>query len=461
MKKLLLILCLAMVAPIAFAQVGPTGWKDDFTGDGNDAQYTGPYGGVYWFGWGDISVSRSGGMLTSTSTNKGNYDGMGVGLGGYTVDLTGNATVSFSITNNRDVAMSAWLALEDIDGQKAEWPRVTITIPANTTQQITQDMSGLGIPAWECAEEPCVFDYTKVVGFTIMPDAETDNDVNFSIDNFVAGVIGDVPAAPATFGYEYTTINVDFTWEEITDATYILQKRRVEIEDEEEVEYWDDVATPAANSYSVHLNDVEEGDRFRVFSIIDGIASVGIYTALEDVPEPQAPAAPEGLALAATTTTITATWTEVAGLTYNLRYSIAGGSWVTADGVSSGHVITDLTPNTAYTIEVQAVEGGLESQWSAQTTSTDTETSAARARMRVTLNIYPNPTTDATRIDYDAINGMDIQISVANMMGNEVARFAGSANGASFDASSLQKGIYIVNILAAGEVIGVERLVVK
>ncbi|MFN6946414.1 MAG: T9SS type A sorting domain-containing protein, partial [Cytophagaceae bacterium] len=89
------------------------------------------------------------------------------------------------------------------------------------------------------------------------------------------------------------------------------------------------------------------------------------------------------------------------------------------------------------------------------------ETAAAKARMRTTLNIYPNPTTGMTTVEYDAISGMDIQIKVANTMGNEVARFAGRSNGGSFDASALQKGIYILHIVADGEVVGVERLVVK
>ncbi|WMJ72490.1 fibronectin type III domain-containing protein [Cytophagaceae bacterium ABcell3] len=140
------------------------------------------------------------------------------------------------------------------------------------------------------------------------------------------------------------------------------------------------------------------------------------------------------------------------------------GNWdtLTVAGDVNDYLVSDLSPETSYDFSIASVVEGEVSDFSGIVSAqTETTTSAARARMKVDLALYPNPSGGTTRIDYDAVSGMDIQVRIATSMGEDVHSFAGGPTGASFDASILNAGIYLVYIMADGEVVGVERLVVE
>lgn len=73
----------------------------------------------------------------------------------------------------------------------------------------------------------------------------------------------------------------------------------------------------------------------------------------------------------------------------------------------------------------------------------------------VTMNLYPNPTSDVLNLNLNLMNASDVNLSIVNNLGQTVmVRNLGNLNGnttSTFDVSSLASGIYNVNIFVNGE----------
>lgn len=109
-----------------------------------------------------------------------------------------------------------------------------------------------------------------------------------------------------------------------------------------------------------------------------------------------APAAPTGLSVGAGDAQLTATWTSISGLAYNLYYSTtsgAGAGGTKLAGVTSPHAITGLTNGTTYYLVVTAVSSGGESPPSSEVSGTP------QAPVSYPILLSPNyadPTTGAS-----------------------------------------------------------------
>lgn len=78
----------------------------------------------------------------------------------------------------------------------------------------------------------------------------------------------------------------------------------------------------------------------------------------------------------------------------------------------------------------------------------------------------PNPSNGVTRFSYELVRAGDVQLSVFDMQGREVARLFDGTQGVgtydvSFDASALAAGVYLYRLAAGGEVATSQLVVVR
>lgn len=108
-----------------------------------------------------------------------------------------------------------------------------------------------------------------------------------------------------------------------------------------------------------------------------GPGGTGAWTTVVAITDavPVVPGLVTALAATTTSTTVTSTWgapaTGATPFTYDLRYHIGSGAYTTLTGVVSGHVVTGLTPSTAYNFEVRAVGPGGAGGWTVLPKTTD------------------------------------------------------------------------------------------
>ena len=85
---------------------------------------------------------------------------------------------------------------------------------------------------------------------------------------------------------------------------------------------------------------------------------------------------------------------------------------------------------------------------------------------QVTLRVYPNPCTDFTTVSFPALKESgDLQLVLRNALGQTVqmtSEFTAASGGTVCrlnDLGSLSAGIYLIQLLKDGEIIGTSRLV--
>ena len=86
------------------------------------------------------------------------------------------------------------------------------------------------------------------------------------------------------------------------------------------------------------------------------------------------------------------------------------------------------------------------------TYATQTNTSVVDMTQESKFTMYPNPATDVTSVSFDLTTGSDVQVSVLNVSGQEVAvSNAGVLNAGEntvdVDVSNLTKGVYYVQLV--------------
>ncbi len=496
MRKLLLALSLTMAIPCAFAQVGPTWAKDDFS---NEEEFTGAYGGVYWYianekGSTGTMNRTTNGLEFTFNQPAGTYDGFGVSFGDdNTIDLSGNATIELTVAylSGNIANMNLRVQLKDIEDRSAEIiiPAGAITwdnrklqagfeIAEGTTETYSQSLLGLEIVdtlsagnGWSCGSAldcPTTlnnFDYTKVTELYFTPlsteivsDTPQEFDGTFTVTNFSIGAVGTTPAKPAI---EYTASGADlvFTWTETAGASYIFEKG-------DGNDGWITVEENlSANSYAIALSELNAGDQFRVFTILNGASSAAAYTTVEEVPDPsQELSAPTNVAASAITeSSATLTWTAVTGATgYRIEKS-DNGNWSAVQTVEeTSYGLTGLTANTEYLYRVIAL-GAAEDESEPTEVSFTTLNPVAifKSLSGKQLSIFPNPANGLTNVIFDNSGAANVQIKVATMMGTEVASFNASNDRASFDVSGFTKGMYMIHVIADGETIAIDKLIIK
>jgi hypothetical protein len=80
------------------------------------------------------------------------------------------------------------------------------------------------------------------------------------------------------------------------------------------------------------------------------------------------------------------------------------------------------------------------------------------------IGVYPNPFTGTTNIEYNLIKDAQVKVIAYDVYGRVVSELANDYQDASvqtitWDASSVKPGIYFINVLVDGELIGNQKVV--
>ena len=82
------------------------------------------------------------------------------------------------------------------------------------------------------------------------------------------------------------------------------------------------------------------------------------------------------------------------------------------------------------------------------------------------LSVFPNPTNGATVIALENLGKIDIEASLINILGSKVMELyngviVSNYNEIYADLSTLDKGIYFVNVTSNGNTIMTDKLILK
>ena len=171
--------------------------------------------------------------------------------------------------------------------------------------------------------------------------------------------------------------------------------------------------------------------------------------------------APTNLAVTATTTTANVTWDAVpAASSYVLHYRLApSGPWMNAGCPTNSRILTGLTPNTDYQVEVLTIcsstgtqsaytqtypfTTGVQLRPSEEPVNSLTEASSA-------FNIYPNPTTDMMTVELTAATAQTTTVKVYDLTGRlmkqVVSQTEAGTQKVEVSLGEIASGVYTVQV---------------
>jgi len=144
-------------------------------------------------------------------------------------------------------------------------------------------------------------------------------------------------------------------------------------------------------------------------------------------------------------TKVTKTYTWDFKGDYTLPFDGTSGNWINHNVTHSVEEFDDLIiavwVQNATTKEVH--QSAYATQANASVLDMTTESK---------FTMFPNPATDITSINFELTSGSDVQVSVLNVSGQEVAATAAGTlnageNTVDVDVSSLSKGVYYVQLI--------------
>ena len=168
------------------------------------------------------------------------------------------------------------------------------------------------------------------------------------------------------------------------------------------------------------------------------------FTTLEEQVEPCD--VPSGLTVSGVTDeSITITWDADANVSsWNIQYSAAGGTLNSATSNTNSYTLSGLTPETTYTIQVQANCGdGNLSEWS--TSVTGTTTVGIDSWLSNSVSLYPNPAKEYVDIRVDGDLNVTM-MEVYDVYGKLINTVNVIDNPTRINVSSLANGMYFVRV---------------
>jgi len=170
------------------------------------------------------------------------------------------------------------------------------------------------------------------------------------------------------------------------------------------------------------------------------------FTTEEEVVEPCA--TPTGLtATDITKESITVSWDNVEGITWNVQYRTGNGSFTPINATTNTYVITGLTPETTYEIQVQAVcsEDNM-SEWATITATTLAD--GVNSYLENNVVLYPNPAKEVINVQCtlnDAQwNGATLE--VLDVYGKLLQTLKADSEITQINVSNLANGMYFVRM---------------
>jgi hypothetical protein len=165
----------------------------------------------------------------------------------------------------------------------------------------------------------------------------------------------------------------------------------------------------------------------------------------EDIPEPCD--APTGLtATDIQSESIAIGWDNASVVRWNVKYTPQGGTSTTVTASTNSYTISNLTPETEYQIQVQAVcEENNVSEWSAPISVTTLV--GINSYLENSVTLYPNPAKEYVdiRVDGDVnVTGLEVY----DVYGKVVRTVVGANNDSSIriNVSDLSAGMYFVRV---------------
>ena len=139
------------------------------------------------------------------------------------------------------------------------------------------------------------------------------------------------------------------------------------------------------------------------------------------------------------------TWDADANVSsWNIQYSAAGGTLNSASSNTNSYTLSGLTPETTYTIQVQANCGnGNLSEWS--TSVTGTTTVGIDSWLSNSVSLYPNPAKEYVDIRVDGDLNVTM-MEVYDVYGKLINTVNVIDNPTRINVSSLANGMYFVRV---------------
>ena len=208
--------------------------------------------------------------------------------------------------------------------------------------------------------------------------------------------------------------------------------------------------TGTGNTFTANLTNLTPNTSYtyKAFITFNGTTVEGsemtFTTMPEDTPEPCN--TPTGLTVSSVTDeSITITWNADANVSsWNIQYSAAGGTLNSASSNTNSYTLNGLTPETTYTIQVQANCGdGNLSEWS--TSVTGTTTVGIDSWLSNSVSLYPNPTREYIDIRVDGDLNVTM-MEVYDVYGKLINTVNVIDNPTRINVSSLANGMYFVRV---------------
>ena len=328
----------------------------------------------------------------------------------------------------RATSSDAWTLLFSTGNVAYDWTVDSVALPAaSATYQIKFQVVGMGEDA-----DGCSIDDVTVYNGTGSGPVITDPTVATSAATAVAQTTATLNGT-ITNPDNVTITAKGFQWKATQGGTYTTVN-----------------GTGTGNNFTAALDNLTPNTSYtyKAFITFNGQTVEGnemTFTTLpEDTPEPCN--TPTGLTVSSVTDeSITITWNADANVSsWNIQYSAAGGTLNSASSNTNSYTLNGLTPETTYTIQVQANCGdGNLSEWS--TSVTGTTTVGIDSWLSNSVSLYPNPAKEYVDIRVDG----DLNVSmmeVYDVYGKLINAMNVIENPTRINVSGLANGMYFVRV---------------
>ena len=210
--------------------------------------------------------------------------------------------------------------------------------------------------------------------------------------------------------------------------------------------------TGTGNTFTANLTNLAPNTSytFKAFITFNGQTVEGSEMTFTTLPEgtPEPCNTPTGLTVSEVTDmSITITWDADANVSsWNIQYSAAGGTLNSATSTTNSYTITGLTPETTYSIQVQANCGnGNLSEWTSAVTGTTTVGIDSWLAGSVTL--FPNPAREVVNVQC-TMNNVQLtgELSVFDVYGKLLQIVPITSEITPINVSGLANGMYFVRV---------------
>jgi len=328
----------------------------------------------------------------------------------------------------RATSSDAWTLLFATGNVAYDWTVDSVALPAaSATYQIKFQVVGMGEDA-----DGCSIDDVTVYNGTGSGPVITDPTVATNEAESIAQTTATLKAT-ITNPDGVTITAKGFQWKATNGGTYTSV-----------------AGTGTGNTFTANLTNLTPNTSYtyKAFITFNGTTVEGsemTFTTLpEDTPEPCN--TPTGLTVSSETDeSITITWNADANVSsWNIQYSAAGGTLNSATSNTNSYTLSGLTPETTYTIQVQANCGdGNLSEWS--TSVTGTTTVGIDSWLSNSVSLYPNPAKEY--VDIRVSEDVNVTLmEVYDVYGKLINTVNVIDNPTRINVSSLANGMYFVRV---------------